>query len=89
MDMFIVWLLSMIKRRDEINDRVGESTNEDSILRCYKVQKEIRQRCSERIEDYRHKLNSICDAALRNIAGCRALTCSKGSGADVSYYCAE
>ena len=56
MDMFIVVAESMIKDCDEMSIRVGdEYLNEDSILEMLKVQKEIRQRCSERIDDYRHK----------------------------------
>lgn len=56
MDMFIVVAENMAKDCDEMSIRVGdEYLNEDSILEMLKVQKEIRQRCSERIEDYRHK----------------------------------
>ena len=56
MDMFIVVAENMAKDCDEMSMRVGdEYLNEDSILEMLKAQKEIRQRCSERIEDYRHK----------------------------------
>ena len=56
MDMFIVVAENMAKDCDEMSIRVGdEYLNEDSILEMLKAQKEIRQRCSERIEDYRHK----------------------------------
>ena len=56
MDMFIVVAESMIKDCDEMSIRVGdEYLNEDSILAMIEVQKNIRQRCSERIDDYRHK----------------------------------
>ena len=56
MDMFIVVAENMAKDCDEMSIRVGdEYLNEDSILEMLKKQKEIRQRCSERIEDYRHK----------------------------------
>ena len=64
MDMFIVVAESMIKDCDEMSMRVGdEYLNEDSILEMLKVQKEIRQRCSERIEDYRHKQTQFATAA--------------------------
>ena len=56
MDMFIVVAENMAKDCDEMSIRVGdEYLNEDSILAMLDVQKKIRQRCSERIEDYRHK----------------------------------
>ena len=56
MDMFIVVAENMAKDCDEMSIRVGdEYLNEDSILEMLKAQKEIRQRCSERIQDYRHK----------------------------------
>ena len=64
MDMFIVVAESMIKDCDEMSMRVGdEYLNEDSILEMLKVQKEIRQRCSERIEDYRHKQTQFATVA--------------------------
>ena len=56
MDMFIVVAENMAKDCDEMSIRVGdEYLNEDSIIAMLDVQKKIRQRCSERIEDYRHK----------------------------------
>ena len=64
MDMFIVVAESMIKDCDEMSIRVGdEYLNEDSILAMIEVQKNIRQRCSERIDDYRHKQTQFATAA--------------------------
>ena len=41
----------------------NEYLNEDSILAMLEVQKNIRQRCSERIDDYRHKQTQFAIAS--------------------------